>query len=205
MIRANFTASLTSNQGDIGISDTSLFVSGIKTGLDIDGWLCARNEFISEGPVLLAHGVIRFLPITFRFQYRKDEHGHPRYTISADIGDIGDFAYAGARLEVNRNGWLGLYSTHLGGRIIDSLSPVPSASQLLGTDTWRIEALEEWNGNMDNVENIDFHLFNSNTLPITLDIQEYVHEGFKSTVPFLRTANAGSESLMFRLRDIKLI
>jgi len=201
MIRANFTASLTSNQGDIGISDTSLPVTGITTGLDIDGWLCARNEFISEGPLLSAHGVIRFLPITFKFQYTNDERGHPRYTISADNGN---FAYTGARLEVNRNGWLGLYSTHLAGRIVDSLSPFPGVSQLR-TNSWRIEALEEWDGSMDNVENIDFHLYNYNALPIKLDIQKYVHEGFRSTVPFLRTANAGSGSLMFRLRDIKLI
>lgn len=81
-----------------------------------------------------------FLPLRFRFT----SVGHdfvtqrPRFRISIE----GEGPYAGARLEQNKFGWLGLYGGTLPGRVVEGLNLFSSAEKNL----WAVEMIRPTSG-----------------------------------------------------------
>lgn len=141
MILANFTAELHCQHGQVGIADTS-FSDNPITSADEDGWLCTRNKRSDKDG---------FKAVAFEFVFREQTRDRIHYTINC----ANEWDYKGAKLERNSNGWLGLYGTHVAGRFIEALNP----ANLLGRqDFWKIAIPQEWDGDVNSAETIEFHL-----------------------------------------------
>ena len=183
MIKSNFTAELHCKYGQVVIADTSILMPFIVSN-DQDGWL--RTE----------HNGGDFKRVAFYFEYLRYADDRSYYKISCDQ----HWDYAGSRLGRNSNGWLGLYGTHVVGRIIDTVNPVT----LLGEpDHWKIETLQPWDGDSASAESIPFYLRDS-------DGHRVAHTSpsagtFTTTkMPFLNASSLPGEVLEFNLRNIQL-
>lgn len=189
MIRANFTAELHCNYGQVVIADTS-FSAHPFTSADEDGWLCTEQS----RDCAAKKGEFKRAAFDFAFIEQKDNRTY--YQISC--GQHWD--YAGSRLERNNNGWLGLYATSVVGRIIDSVN---LANLTRAADHWKIETLQPWDGDLGSAESIGFYLRDrfgyrvAHTRPDPNSVA-------LTNQPFLNASERPGEVLQFNLRNIKL-
>lgn len=146
MSTSNFTAQLHYYDGQIGVVD-SLDPSQ-------DGWLCTR-----------LHDKFRGVRFAFTF-IDADDRGRS-YRISAAEG----WAYEGALVQSNGNGWVGLYGLGVVGRIMEALA---AARNLGEAADWRMETLTEWDGDMKTAENVEFHLLDKHGQAMA--IRKYSHD-----------------------------
>lgn len=188
MIHANFTAELHCRHGQVVIADTS-FSTHPFTSADEDGWLSTEAARTLDGRN-------EFKPVRFHFAFIKHDANRTLYYISS----AEHWDYTGARLERNSDGWLGLYGTHVLGRVTDSVNPVNlfSAAQY-----WKIETLSPWDGELQSAESTAFYLRDqyghrvAHTRPAADTFAlSYGH--------FLNASELPGEVLEFRLRDIQL-
>ncbi|MDF9616653.1 hypothetical protein P5705_03255 [Pseudomonas entomophila] len=184
MIRSNFTAELHCQHGQVVVVDTA-FADHLFTSADEDGWLSTERAKPTG-----------FKRVDFSFQFIKHEGDRTHYFITC----AQSWDYAGARLEQNKNGWLGLYGTHVIGRIIDAINP---SNLLRPTDFWKIETLQPWDGDVQSAQNIEFYLRDkyghrvSQALPSSETIT-------LSHDTFLNAGKHKGEILKFKLRNIQL-
>lgn len=149
MIHRNFTAELHCRHGQVG---TSRWLSPSKPDgeTEREGWLLTEAAY--------QHPLSTFVPLTFHFEYLKEKQTATRshYRISClNNFTVSSFEYAGARMEQNYKGWLGLYGTGLLGKAIDSITrPLLGPGESL----WKIETLTNWDGNPNSAPNIPFYL-----------------------------------------------
>lgn len=187
MIHANFTAELHCSHGQIGVADTDEF-NNPTFQEDQDGWLCAHD---SRPPRF------GFKPVLFAFQFIKQEVERSYYYIYA----ANNWDYRGARLEQNKNGWLGLYGTHVAGRIIDAFNPV---NLLRIQDAWKIQTLQPWDGDPATAEGIEFHLRDRNGHRVSEVGEQRYYRGYQHTFLFLHAGDREGEILKFTLRNVTL-
>lgn len=187
MIRANFTAQLHCQHGQIVVADTALSDHPF-TSADEDGWLCTEAARNAKGR--------GFKKTAFSFRYIEHTQDRTHYHITcAEHWD-----YSGARLERNRNGWLGLYGTHVVGRLVDVIG---KGNVFTAADYWKIETLQPWDGNPETAEHIDFYLRDRFGQRVAQSY--YTNQDLTlGTDPFLNAGQLEGEVLTFRLRDIQL-
>ncbi|WP_191833295.1 hypothetical protein [Pseudomonas fluorescens] len=188
MIRSTFTAELHCQYGQVGVIDTPLSAHPIFSA-DQDGWLCTealRGETAS------------FKPVIFEFTFIKETENRIHYTINC--ADTWDFA--GARLEQNRNGWLGLYGTYVIGRVADALNPANLLPPL--QDQWKIETLQEWDGDVESAESIEFYLRDKHGHRVAQVLARYTRNKPPLRYWFLHAGDMDGEILRFCLRNIKV-
>lgn len=149
MTTSNFTAHMTYDYGQVGVVD-SLDPSQ-------DGWLCN-------------HLHDKFRPLRFAFTLISTDDRTRSYRISAAEG----WAYVGALVQSNNNGWVGLYGLGVVGRIMESLA---AARGLGEAADWRMETLTEWDGDLKSAENMEFHLLDKHGQAIGLE--KYGHTYFE--------------------------
>ncbi|WP_433886498.1 hypothetical protein [Pseudomonas vranovensis] len=186
MIRANFTAELHTQFGQVGVTDREGDWGPGAVGSAIeDGWLCVEGGL--PGP----NSLLGFLSLRFHFQYVKEEPSRIFYSITGTERG----AYAGSTLEKSKNGWLGMYGTHLVGRITHALNPA-NLLDISGRRLWKIETLQEWDGEIGSAESIECYLRDSLGHRVAL-----VHSG---KTYYFHAGNLDGEILKFRLRNIRL-
>ncbi|AGZ36267.1 hypothetical protein C4Q28_08770 [Pseudomonas sp. SWI6] len=186
MLHRTFTAELHCQHGRVGVVETPLAAHPLYAA-DQDGWLCTEDY---RGATL------SFRPITFEFVFIEEKHDRTLYRIQcADTWE-----YRGARLQQNKNGWLGLYGTHVAGRIIDALNPV----NLLPTrqTIWKIETLQPWDGDIQSAENIEFYLRDKDGYRVAHIKSVYTRNKPHLHHWFLNAGNMDGEILRFQLRNI---
>ncbi|WP_194787980.1 hypothetical protein [Pseudomonas sp. UFMG81] len=184
MILENFTAELHCRHGQVGVADTS-FTDNIITSADEDGWLCTRNARTNQEG---------FKAVSFNFKFHKKNSDRILYAIScADEWD-----YIDARLERNKNGWLGLYGTHIAGRYIDAISTLIHGSQEY---IWRIEPLQKWDGNVNSAETIEFYIRDHHGHRVS---QTRALVNGRGNGSYLNASEQEGEILTFTLRNIVL-
>ena len=151
MIKADFTAELhCEGAGQVVVADASWYDPAMR--LDDQGWLCAENDREDDE---LTSG--QFLRIKFDFEYLRMERGSAGERAIYNIKCNNRWNYAGARLERNARGWLGLYGTGWTGRVTDAVTNLPLHLAGFG-DYWKIETLRDWNGNVESADSIPFYL-----------------------------------------------
>ncbi|MDZ3993226.1 hypothetical protein [Pseudomonas sp. Teo4] len=188
MLQRTFTAELHCQYGRVGVVETPL-AADPRFSADQEGWLCTEDR---RGATL------SFKPIVFQFLFIEKKNDRIHYRVNcADT-----WQYAGARLEQNKNGWLGLYGTHVIGRVIDALNPANLLPAL--QPIWKIETLQAWDGDIQNAENIAFYLRDRNGHRVA-----QVESIYRRSTPHLRHwfLNAGQmdgEILKFHLHNIKV-
>ncbi|MFK3771210.1 hypothetical protein [Pseudomonas sp. NPDC089406] len=173
MINTHFTAELHCKYGRIGVTQYP-HAWAADLPAKYDGWLRPEHRG--------AHG---FRPVEFKFQFVKQTDRHI-YTITA----TGDWAYAGARLEKSKKGWLGLYSTHVAGRVIDWATFGP-----LFTAEWKIEPLQHWDGEPGSISEVSFHLRDADGHRVAL-----INEGGY----YMNAGETPGEILTFTLDNVRL-
>lgn len=183
MIKSNFTAELHCKYGQVVIADTSILTPFIVSN-DQDGWLSTEQ---SGGD---------FKRVAFSFEFLRSDATRSYYKISCDQ----HWDYSGSRLGRNNNGWLGLYGTHIVGRIIDTVNPVTLLSQ---PDHWKIETLQPWDGDPASAESIPFYLRDSFGHRVAHSTPS---QGTFTMVnkPFLNASSLPGEVLEFKFRNIQL-
>lgn len=146
MIRSDFIAELHCSYGQVGIADTHLIptLGSVFNELTQDGWLCARKGRPGNG----------FEPIVFKFEYLEETADRIHYQIKCRSPASDGWA----RLEQGLDGWLGLYGTNLIGAATDLLDPPRLLDRLQGSNFWKIETLQEWDGELASAEAVDFYL-----------------------------------------------
>lgn len=186
MIHSNFTAELHSQHGQVGVIETSAGVPLIYAPLENEdsGWLCHNRPDLRG----------TFIPVRFQFQFIKAKEKQAYYSLTTT--GAGD--YEGSRLEANKFDWLGLYGTHTLGNIVDAVNPV----RLLGQHYWKVEPLQNWDGEVTSAASVDFNLRDSNGYRVCEAMNNPVIGSIKGK--FLRAGNNDGEILTFRLHDIRL-
>jgi hypothetical protein len=187
MIHANFTAELHCQYGQAVIADTS-FSDHTFTSLDEDGWL------ITEGARDHWATADKFKRVAFDFHFIKQAGKHTFYVITCSQ----HWDYAGARLEQNTNGWLGLYGTHVAGRVLDALNPM---NLVRSQDYWKIETLEPWDGDVASVESVPFYLRDKNGHRVAQTAPSGPNLSFQH---FMNASALEGEILVFKLRNLQL-
>jgi len=188
MIRSNFTAELHCQHGRVGVVETPLAAHPIFSA-DQDGWLC------TEG----ARGATAsFKPIVFEFVFIEHKGNRTLYRINC----VNSWEYAGAKLEKNRNGWLGLYGTHVIGRLLDVLDPKNLVPQL--QHVWKVETLQDWDGEMNSAESIEFYLRDKEGYRVAEVDAVYTRSKPKLRNGFLHAGDMKGEIMKFQLRNISL-
>lgn len=183
MLTSNFTAELHCQCGQVGAANTDEFHNPTFAE-DQDGWLCTRNTRPNR------YG---FEPLLFNFHFL--EYKEQRYYYHINCANSLDFKWA--RVEQNRNGWLGLYGTHVIGRIIDAVNPV---NLFTSQNRWKIEPLETWD---TSAEGITFHLRDEAGHRVTLVEEQRYYKGEKRAFYFLHAGAREGEILKFHLRNIQ--
>jgi hypothetical protein len=188
MIRANFTAELYTRFGRVGVSDTSVDYLGplAINSAKHEGWLC------TEAGLNLPNPILEFFPLRFHFQYVKEEPSRTYYFISG----TDSVAYSGSRLEQSKNGWLGMYGTHLVGRVTDALNPANLLDNFSDKHLWKIETLQEWDGEVASARGIEFYLRDSQGHRVA-QVAECAHS-------YLHAGDLDGEILKFQLHNIRL-
>lgn len=141
MIQKNFTAELHCQYGQVMVADTSASHHPFSS-LDEDGWLCLEQGRRKEDGLK---------PVTFHFSFIREETNRTLYAITC----VNTWNYAYSRLKRNSNGWLGLYGTHVVGRLIDAID---ITRLFTSPDIWKIETLEQWDGDIASAANVSFWL-----------------------------------------------
>lgn len=183
MIHSNFTAELHCRYGQVGVADTSFSEHPINSAAQ-DGWLCTRKQRPDKNG---------FKAVAFDFVFIEKTANRVHYHINcADAWD-----YSGASLERNSNGWLGLYGTHVVGRLIDAINP----ANLFGDrEHWKIETLQEWDGDLQSAEGIEFYLRDQDGHRVAQVGTRKDEMGLGHY--FLNSTKGGGEILTFTLRNI---
>ncbi|RAS31649.1 MULTISPECIES: hypothetical protein [unclassified Pseudomonas] len=186
MIRSNFTAELHSQHGQVLV--TSYGTLGTKSEVLLpltgftNGWLChhpgKRNNLI---------------PMKFHFEYIRSEENRVIYQITA--GETLEFKWA--RLDKDNADRLGLYGTGLIGRITDNLSPVNVVKNTLDLHYWKVQPLEEWDGDINSADKIDFYLRDKYGYRVAV-------ANDRANTKNLYAGSADGEILRFRLRNIEV-
>lgn len=188
MINANFTAELHCRHGQVVVADTS-FSAHPFTSADEDGWLSTEAARTRKGQKA-------FKPVAFYFEFLRQEENRTLYYISC----AQHWDYQGARLERNSDGWLGLYGTHVAGRVLDALNP---ANLVRSREYWKIETLAAWDGDVRSAESISFYLRDKHGQRVA-----HTHpSGDKVALDYglyLNASQLPGEVLEFQLRNIQL-
>lgn len=187
MISSNFTAELHCQYGQVGVADTKEFQNPTFQEAQ-DGWLCA------DGARPPKYG---FKPIVFAFHFVKKTEKRWYYNITCE----NNWDYAGSRLEQNSAGWLGLYGTHVLGRVIDFANP---ANLVRDQVVWKIETLQPWDGELASAPGIDLYIRDQLGYRVSqvLSLQHY--RGNQVKFQFLHAGQREGEILTFNLRNIQL-
>jgi hypothetical protein len=189
MLPTDFTAELHCKYGQVGAADTPA-LSLTSTAIDQDGWLCTENTRPKN---------LGFTPITFSFKFIDTIDGKNHYRINA----VGTWNFDGAKLERNHNGWVGLYGTHIVGRITDALNPFNHFFS--APHRWEIEVLDDWNGEAASAEGKEFWLRDRWGYRVAQTEVEWSEiTGRERTLLYLNASNLDGEILKFHLRNIKV-
>lgn len=180
MIRQNFTAELHCQYGQIVVKNAPL-----------EPFIPTHFETLKEGWLIIDKGnnPKYYYRLPFEFEYLKTEENRHHYHIACAEG----LEFKWARLEQSRNGWLGLYATSLLGRLADVMNP---ANLFTKKTVWTIEPLDRWNGDISNVEQIEFYLRNEQDHRVANSYSE--SENYWG----LRASALGGDILKLRLRNI---
>ncbi|MBV4490518.1 hypothetical protein [Pseudomonas oryzicola] len=190
MIQANFTAELHCQHGQVGVVETPLYIHPLFS-LDQDGWLCTEHQR-GDTP--------SFKPITFMFRFLKHKGDRIHYAING----AQTWEYFGSSLQRNRNGWVGLYATHILGRIIDSALPPNIIEEAYhGRGQWKIETLEPWDGQLETAEDVPFYLRDIDGYRVALARSVYTRDKVKRHYWFLNASSKEGEILVFKLKNIQ--
>lgn len=187
MIRSNFTAELHCQYGRVGVVDTPISAHPIFSA-DQDGWLCTddkRGESVS------------FKPIRFRFEFVRHETAPDRHFYYITCVDSWEFS--GAKLDSNSNGWVGLYGTYILGRLNEELNPFYWIPVI-----WKIQCLQEWDGDIESAPDIEFYLRDRNGYRIAHAEAIYERNHPRLRHWFLNAGPNEGEILKFHLHEIKL-
>ncbi|WP_288439724.1 hypothetical protein [uncultured Pseudomonas sp.] len=188
MIQSTFTAELHCHYGRIGVVETPIWVHPTLS-LDVDGWLCTEHHL---------RGTSSFKPIRFEFAFVEKGNNRIYYKIKC----VTSWEYKDARLAKNGNGWLGLYGTHVLGRLLDLPHDLFSQSR----NKWKIELLQPWDGDVASAEHIDFHLRDLQGHRVS--VVPYRHVSNKDSdnlrLWFLNAGDKQGEVLTLQLRNIEL-
>ena len=192
MIKADFTAELYAYGSQVVVVE-NLPGENPATWADEDGWLCLEAHRDKHS----RNGIER---ISFDFKYIKSEEGRVLYYISCN----NSWKYAGARLEQNPRGWLGLYGTGVIGRVTDVVTNLPLHLVGLG-DYWKLETLRPWDGDVQSAHTIPFFLRDkhghrvASTRPADAPLDlSLTHD------KYLNASGTPGEVLTFNLRNIQL-
>ncbi|GLO23915.1 hypothetical protein [Pseudomonas putida] len=186
MIRSNFTAELHSQHGQVLVSCYGTI--GSKTELFFpfsgftNGWLCHHPGKHSN-----------LIPMKFHFEYIRSEENRVIYQITA--GETLEFKWA--RLDKDNEDRLGLYGTGIIGRVTDKLNPVNLVNDALDLYYWKVEPLEEWDGDVNSADKVDFYLRDKfgHRVAVAND---------QANTKNLFAGSADGEILRFRLRNIEV-
>ncbi|MCY1411896.1 hypothetical protein D3C76_945380 [compost metagenome] len=189
MIHSSFTAELHCQYGQIGVVDTPTYVHPLFS-LDQDGWLCTEDQR-GETP--------SFRPLRFSFHFIKATDNRIHYA----IGGENTWEYFGSRLQKNKNGWLGLYATHILGRII-SLPPELLKIAVEGLEQWKIDPQAAWDGNLERADTIPFYLRDQQGHRVSLIKSIYTREKPNRHYWFLNAGEKDGEILTFYLKNIQV-
>jgi len=188
MLHNSFTAELHCQYGRVGVVETPVYVHPLFS-LDQDGWLCTEDQ---RDPA-------SFKPVTFHFKFIKQSGDRLHYDITGED----TWQYFGSKLRKNANGWLGLYASHVVGRVVAYSTPL-LYRQVFGGQEWKIQALDEWDGNFDDVEQIRFYIRDSEGHRIALAKEVYTRDKEKIHHWFLNAGNKDGELLVFTFKNIQL-
>ncbi|MFK3771211.1 hypothetical protein [Pseudomonas sp. NPDC089406] len=183
MINANFTAELHCRHGQIGVADTSFSDHFITSAVE-DGWLCTQS-WRPKGREQT------FKAVRFAFSFIEQAGDRTHYHITC----IDNWDYKEAKLERNSNGWLGLYGTHVVGRLMDALNP---ANMFGRRGFWKIQQLSEWDGDLNSIEAVDFYLRDH------LGHQVSRTKNDRGPEFYLNAGIPGFEILKFTLKNVEL-
>lgn len=183
MILSDFVAELHCQHGQVGVATTTFGDNPIKSAGE-DGWLCTKAARPDEA---------RFDPVAFHFQFLEQKGDRIHYNISCAEG----WAYKGALLAQNSDGWVGLYGTHVVGRIVDALSPASLFNGVFNSSFWKIDTHGEWDGTVEGAEKVSFYL---------RDTEGYIVHQARSQYSgyYVRARASGGDHLTFNLRNIQL-
>lgn len=188
MSPTKFTAALGSDQGTIGVVDSTLDPR-------LDGWLCNGGHKL-------------FRPMRFTFTLRGEHNGEKSCHISAAEG----WAYTGALIQTSLTGWVGLYGLGVVGRLVDYVL----AANSRGPDPrWRIRTLTDWDGDLKTLENVEFYLLDRSGQAMSM--KTYWHEnlspsgeiGKRPTTSTYKAdylsvdKEAQDRKIRFKMRDIR--
>ncbi|MEC4559797.1 hypothetical protein [Pseudomonas inefficax] len=187
MIQHDFTAELHCKYGQIGVVETPIYVHPLFS-LDQDGWLCTEDQ---------RGDTVSFKPLTFTFRFIRNTGDRVHYNIYG----AQTWEYFGASMKKNRNGWLGLYATHILGRAIGAYDTFESLVDNQGQ--WKIEALDTWDGDLQSVESVPFYLRDQNGYRVALSKSTYIREYIKKHYWFLNAGTKEGEILTFHLKNVK--
>lgn len=187
MIRSKFTAELHCQRGRVGVADTDFRIRD-RASFDQDGWLCTEDS----------RDVAReFKPVRFRFTFIKEESNRLHYYINA----ADTWIYKDSRLEQNKKGWLGLYGTGVLGRIIDAINP----TSFLPQQQWKIETLQQWDGRMETLADIEFYLRNRHGYRVAERLSIYTLSTPTLYNRFLHAGQEDGEILKFHLHNVEVL
>lgn len=192
MLHSSFTAQLNCQHGQIGVThhngvDNKFIIEDPQQSLGRDGWLCAQKTWSKKD----------FLPLLFKFDYARHTHNRIYYHISG----AGDWKYDGSTLDQSANGWLGLYGTGTTGRLVDLIGQVKGATGPSERNIWKIECLQQWDGNFDSLHEIDFYLRDAKGHRVSNTPYTNTKNGV--TVKSLHAGGLEGELLTFRLHNVK--
>ncbi|MBF8700127.1 hypothetical protein [Pseudomonas putida] len=192
MIKADFTAELHTHAGRVVVAESSIGQHPF-TWLDEDGWLCVDNHRNK-------HARDEIGRIAFDFTYIKSEKGRDLYYISCN----NHWKFAGARLEQNPRGWLGLYGTGVIGRVTDAVANFKPQLAGLG-DYWKIDAFDDWDGDLRSAEEIPFYLRDKHGHRVASTRPEDASTDLSLTFDrFLNASATPGQILTFYLKNIRL-
>lgn len=191
MIRSTFTAALHCQYGQVGVVDTPLWAHPFFSA-DQDGWLCTdykRGDSVS------------FRPIEFTFTFIEAANNRLHYKINCTTG----VKFLSGRLEQNSNGWLGLYGYAWGDDLANCIFPPSLLARLPALqDTWKMELLGPWDGDLESAENVEFYLRDEKGHRVAQVESRYSRNRPPLRHWFLHAGNKAGDILRFHLHDIKV-
>ncbi|WP_296231612.1 hypothetical protein [Pseudomonas sp. UBA4617] len=108
-------------------------------------------------------------------------------------------------MQSNRNGWLGLYASHIVGRIIDWSPTALIGRAVSGQQEWKIQMLDAWDGTVEGAEQVRFCLRDSQGYRVALAKEIYTRDKVKRHFWFLNASDKAGEILVFTFKNIELI
>lgn len=191
MFPTTFTAELHCQHGRVGVVETPIYVHPAFS-IDQDGWLCTEDQR-GDTP--------SFLPIRFLFKFVKKSGNRLHYQING----AETWKYFGSILRQNKKGWLGLYASHVMGRLLEWSPPSVIDKAFNDQAQWKIELLQEWDGSLESAGNIPFYLRDASGYRVALVKAIYDREKPVRHNWFLNAGEKDGEILVFHLKDIQFI